>query len=315
MPLTLETSQILPFAGVVLSIAWHAAKRPQYVRGSDLDNLHLFPFTTQILTGLTWLSYAVNQTDVFIYLQNIPTLVTAITITLQYHPYQRKRIRRSHETYIAIVLSLFLVVSVATSVSGYIPPTVSRISLGAMAGLATLVQAAAMLRESIRSFSSDVAPPVIDIAVAILGVLFGGVWTAYGFYGSQDPFVYVSNWAALSILQLIIVSIVTIRHGGLELGWDTEDEENMDDDGTVNRLNRASTISSMGSIKRPRSLNRSGNNRGSYEVEPTVMSSMHQASMMQQQQQQQQQQQRYAYNGGSDEEMGNVEHAGEPGRR
>ncbi|KAJ3317945.1 hypothetical protein HDU76_001001 [Blyttiomyces sp. JEL0837] len=190
------------------------------------------------MTGLAWLNYAVNQHDVFIYLQNIPALIVGFSITLQWHPYLRKRVRRGHETAAVVCLCLITLTTVGTSVSAFINANVSRIALGSLAGASTLVHAVCLLREIVRNVFGEDRPGISDFILAGVGILFGGVWTAYGFYGAQDPFIY---WAGMSILHLLLLAYGAFRNG-MEMGWDSGSED--DDDITVDRLNRASSIAS-----------------------------------------------------------------------
>jgi hypothetical protein len=157
-----------------------------------------------MLTGFAWLNYAMHQRDVFIYLQNIPALIVAFAITLQWHPYLRKRVRRAHELAIVAGFAIVTLATMGTSVSPFINENISRFTLGGLAGVMTLIQAVCMLRENIRSvFSEDAErPPLSQFILALVGILFGGVWTAYGFYGAEDPVIYVSN---------LIVSYYPIR--------------------------------------------------------------------------------------------------------
>ncbi|KAJ3099038.1 hypothetical protein HDU97_003524 [Phlyctochytrium planicorne] len=240
--LTLEASQIVPFVGIVLAIFLYAFRRPNYIEGQQL---YIFPWLMQILMGLAWLGYAVNQHDLFIYLQNIPALITAVAYTLQWHPYLRKKVRRAHSTAVVIGLTVLVLATLGTAVSPYLDPNVPRIGLGALTGLSTLVTAASFLREVIRSVFSDQVPTAMDFALAGLLFLFGGCWTAYGFYGANDPFIYVANmvWVGLAVLTLALLSYGAFRAGGLEMGWDSGSEQG-DDDVTVDRLNRMSSMRS-----------------------------------------------------------------------
>ncbi|KAJ3218374.1 hypothetical protein HDU67_005923 [Dinochytrium kinnereticum] len=257
--LTLEASQIVPFAGVVLSIFLYAFRRPNYVPGQDL---YIFPWLMQILMAYTWLNYATHRKDLFIYLQGIAPLVTSIAYTLQWHPYLRKRVRRAHQTAIIVGLSLIVLTTLGTSVSPFIDSKVSRIALGSLAGVTTLVQAFSMFRETIRSVFSDGVPSAMEFAVWGLALLFGGCWTAYGFYGANDPFIYVGNmvWVVHALLTLALLSYGAFRAGGLEMGFDSGSEQG-DDDVTVDRLNRMSSVrSSYAGSMTGRSLPRSFRN-------------------------------------------------------
>ncbi|KAJ3105871.1 hypothetical protein HDU97_007370 [Phlyctochytrium planicorne] len=217
----------------------------------------------QILLGIAWLNYAFFRKDIFIYLQFLPGLVTGVAFTLQWHPYLRKRVRRAHETVMTIGLTLILLGTVGTSVSPYIDAEVSRYSLGAFAGATTLAYAGSLVRDDFRlAFPVDGnfdRPGTTAFIVNGLGVLFGGAWGAYGFYGAQDPFVYVSNLviAAACILSLLLLAYTAYRSGGLETGWDSQSEDD-DFDAHVQSLNRANTRSSYAGSNRslPRSLSR-----------------------------------------------------------
>ncbi|KAI8839860.1 hypothetical protein BC829DRAFT_447090 [Chytridium lagenaria] len=259
MSLTLETSQIFP--------SW--ALKPVYIPDQPV---FIFPWKIQILFGLAWINYAAYRKDLFIYIQIIPALVTAVIYTLQWHPYLRKRIRRAHETSLTAGLTVLLVATVATSVSPFIDANVSRIGLGAIAGLATLAYAASTIREEIRmAFPTDGIfdrPTVMTFVVTGLGVVYGGAWAAYGFYGAQDPFIYVSFLviAGSAIVSLLLKGYAAYRSGGLETGWDSQSEEE-EFDQHVDRLNRANTRSSYAGSERslPRSLSRRLPPQGAYD--------------------------------------------------
>ncbi|KAJ3213954.1 hypothetical protein HDU67_002262 [Dinochytrium kinnereticum] len=228
----------------------------------------------QILYGLAWLNYAFYRKDLFIYLQIIPGLITGFVYTLQWHPYLRKRVRRAHETTLTIGLTLITVATVATSVSPFINPTVSRIALGALCGATTLAYAGSLVREDVRAaFPTDGGferPGGFAFIVSGLGLLYGGAWAGYGFYGAQDPFVYVCNLviAAASIISLLLLAYTAYRSGGLETGWDSQSEED-EFDMHVDRLNRANTRSSYaGSVRSlPRSLSKRVPSQTGYDVE------------------------------------------------
>ncbi|KAJ3407982.1 hypothetical protein HDV05_005214 [Chytridiales sp. JEL 0842] len=257
MALTLETSQILPFTGIVLSIYWYAAHRPTYIRGVTTE-LNIFPWAMQILAGFTWLNYSMHRNDVFIYLQNIPAFIVGFAVTFQWHPYLRKRTRKAHEMAMVAGLAVITLATMGTSVSPFIPPNVSRLTLGGLAGIMTLIHALAQCREVVRDvFAEDAErPPLSQFVLAGVGILFGGVWTAYGFFGAQDPFIYISNmiWAIYSIIHLSLLAYGAFRSGGLEMGWDTNSDTEAEDNMTVDRINRSSSRGSYASRSLPRSM-------------------------------------------------------------
>ncbi|KAJ3117561.1 hypothetical protein HDU96_006322 [Phlyctochytrium bullatum] len=259
--LTLETSQIVPFFGIVVSIFWFAYKKPVYIPEQEI---HIFPWKMQILYALAWTNYAFFQKDLFVYLQVIPAAVTAFIYTLQWHPYLRKRVRRAHETWLTVGLTLLFVATVATSVSPYIENWIKRLALGAVCGAATLAFVVSCVREDIRlAFPTDGTvterPSAWAFIITGLGIVYGGAWGAYGFYGANDPFVYVCNLliAAACIFGLLTLLYTAWRAGGLETGWDSQSEEE-EFDQHIDRLNRANTRSSYaGSVRSlPRSLSR-----------------------------------------------------------
>ncbi|KAJ3175111.1 hypothetical protein HK101_010758 [Irineochytrium annulatum] len=256
---------VLTLSKPVFSIFWYAAHKPAYSPSSGAD-LRVFPWKVQIIFGLAWLNYAMTQHDIFIYLQTIPALVTAVTFTLQWHPYLRKRVRRTHETFVIVALSVLLIGTVATSVSPYMNAQVAQYALGAIAGLATLGQAGANLAEVWRfcfyATEDNARPPMFDFVLAFVGLLYGGAWTAYGFYGANDYFISIpfAVLALHSVIHLLLLGYAAFRSGGLETGWDSQSEAE-EDDMTVDRLNRANTRSSYaGSIRSmPRSTKSYGN--------------------------------------------------------
>ncbi|KAI8849341.1 hypothetical protein BC829DRAFT_391551 [Chytridium lagenaria] len=256
--LTLDSSQIVPFAGIVLSIFLYAFRRPNYIPDQEL---YIFPWLLQILMSYTWLNYASHQKDLFIYLHAIPALVTGIAYTLQWHPYLRKRVRRAHQTSMIVGFTIILLATLGASVSPFLDQRVGRIGLGALAGATTLVMAVAMLRETVRSVFSEFVPSAMEFAISGLAVLFGGCWTAYGFYGANDPFIYVSNliWVVHALLTLALLSYGAFRAGGLDMGFESGSEAG-DEDMAVDRINR---------IVGNRSMQRSF--RNPYHEEPPVV--------------------------------------------
>ncbi|KAJ3140791.1 hypothetical protein HK101_003471 [Irineochytrium annulatum] len=208
-----------------------------------------------------------NQHDIFIFLQNVPALITAVAFTLQKHPYLRKRTRRSHETFIIASLTVLMLVTVGTSVSPYMNAQVAQYSLGALEGVATLAQAGANLWNTWTLVMSDDRPPAMQFLIAGVGILFGAAWAAYGFYGAQDYFISIPFLvlAVHSIIHLLLLGYAAYRSGGLETGWDSQSEAE-DDDMTVDRLNRANTRSSYaGSVRSmPRSYGGPGNRNSHY---------------------------------------------------
>ncbi|KAJ3090250.1 hypothetical protein HDU96_003488 [Phlyctochytrium bullatum] len=269
--LTLDSSQIVPFAGIVLSIFLYAFRRPNYVPGQEL---FILPWLIQIMMGYTWLNYAFFRKDLFVYLQIIPALVTAVVYTLQWHPYLRKKSRRAHETIIAVGLTLIVLTTLGTSVSPYLEDRIARIGLGTLAGVTVLAQVASMLRETVRSVFSDQIPTAMEFAVAGLAFLNAGCWTAYGFYGASDPFIYVPNivWAAHALITLAFLAYGAFRAGGLDMGFDSASEAG-DDDMTVDRLNRMSSVrgsSYAGSVRDGVSNRSQRSFRNPYHDEPEM---------------------------------------------
>ncbi|KAJ3416552.1 hypothetical protein HDV05_001289 [Chytridiales sp. JEL 0842] len=272
MPVQLETDQIIPYSGIILAVLWYGSRRPIYQpnnpQGSDL---HIFPWVIQILAGLAWLNYAKHTKDVFLFIQNIPALIVAIAVNMKFHPYLRKRYRKSQELVLIGGLCLLTLVTVGTSVSQFIPEGVTRYSLGGLAGLSTLAMAATSLREIIRTAFSDAQPPASHFLTGVLGLLFGGVWVAYGLIGEKpDPIIYISNivWVLFSVLQLGLIGWAGVKNGGFDTETHEvdEDDEDEDDDVMVRRLNRASTVSSFGGG----SLSRRGtrnSHRSSYSMD------------------------------------------------
>jgi protein-S-isoprenylcysteine O-methyltransferase Ste14 len=222
--------------------------------------MHIFPWVIQILAGITWLNYAKYQKDVFLFIANIPALVVAIAVTMKFHPYLRKRIRKSQEMALIVGLTLVTLVTVGTSVSTLIPENVTRYSLGGLAGACTLIMALVSFREIIRVAFGENQPPANQLTTGVLGLLFGGVWVAYGLIGSNpDPFIYVPHilWVIYSVLQILLIGFAGYRQGGFETEtFEIDEEEEEDDDVTVRRLNRASTVSSFGGNS---SMQRRGN--------------------------------------------------------
>ena len=144
------------------------------------------------MTAFTWLNYALFMKDVFLHANMIPALVVGVAVTLQWHPYLRKRDRRNHETVLIVGLSLISMVTLGTSTSININPMVSRIALGILAGLFTLVQVIIMARDVFReTISVDYQPPLVLGIHAIAALIYGGVWTAFGWFGSSDPVIYI----------------------------------------------------------------------------------------------------------------------------
>ncbi|KAJ1549581.1 hypothetical protein HK405_008736 [Cladochytrium tenue] len=284
MGLTIATNQIVPFVGILLSIAWHITKRP--VNQPDIE-LQVLPFLVQIFLGLSFLTYATNQHDVFVYAQHIPTLASAVIITLRFHPYLRKRVRRSHEIISLVGVLVITIVTLAAAISPYEAANAGMYATGAVAAAATLAWAAVTLRESVRIALAitEFSPPVVEFATAALATAHGLVWAAYGYYYASDGFVSLTNLvlAVVGVVQLVLYVFGLFRRGGLDLGWDSDEYPEETDDAIVGRLNRANTLSSIGS--RPRSTHSSSATarRGSsYDMqaigEPTIRGSVQEAS-------------------------------------
>jgi hypothetical protein len=89
----------------------------------------------------------------------------------------------------------------------------------------------------------------MDFLHAILGLFFGGIWASYGYFLVNDGFIYVPHtlWLLQSLVAMGLYGYNAYHTGGLDLGFETS-SDNDDDDFTVDRLNRASTIGSRRSM-------------------------------------------------------------------
>ncbi|KAJ1550825.1 hypothetical protein HK405_015801 [Cladochytrium tenue] len=262
MAVGVETSQILPFAGILLAIAWHITKRP--VNQTDVE-LNVLSFLLQIFAGLAFLAYAANQSDVFVYAQHVPTLASAVTVTLRFHPYLRKRVRRSHEIIALVGVLGVTLAALCSSISPDENPIVGRYVLGAVAAAATLAWAAALLREAARIALSlpdllvTVAPPPVEFASAVLALAHGLTWAAYGYFLATDAFISLPNLllAVVGAAQLALYLYSLLRNGfgpgaGPDDGGYAQDyDDDAADDAIVGRINRARSVASSASKPRP----------------------------------------------------------------
>ena len=216
------------YSKIVLALYWYGANRPSLKQSSYTD-VSIIPWAFQLLSAYAWLNYAslnntLHQSDVFIYLQNIPALIAAISVTLQWHPYLRKKTLKVHEMSLLAGFLLITLLTLGLSVPISINPSISYYALGALAGLFTLIQIILRIKDLFTMVTTNFAqdklnedasvyplrPAARDFVLAAVGILFGGVWAAYGFWGTQqDPFIYVTNLVVSNEKQ--IASIVLIQ--------------------------------------------------------------------------------------------------------
>ncbi|KAI9360330.1 hypothetical protein DFJ73DRAFT_773723 [Zopfochytrium polystomum] len=153
MPLTLESNQILPFVGILLSILFHATLRPRYLPPTtplhtlsvrQQSALSTLPPATQLLFGLSLWTYATTQHDVFLHLQAVPAVAFGALHLLRVHAHVAARRRRAAtEAAMAAALAVLGTVWAATTVSRFNSDSLVRVAAGAVAGAATLAAAGA----------------------------------------------------------------------------------------------------------------------------------------------------------------------------
>ncbi|KAJ3290341.1 hypothetical protein HDU79_003365 [Rhizoclosmatium sp. JEL0117] len=270
MPEQLQLSQIIPFAGIAAQIVFAFTNKPHHVMNPQTmyPEIHVLPWVLQINYGLAYMLYGQTQGDVFLFVNSIPVsyrcfkpfvklgllvtdshcqlkiIMNGLSHSLHWHPFYNKRIRSLHEYMLFFMLLITLITNAATAV--YFKDrnsTVQQIGSGVPVVTWAVVTALSLTIEKWRLLSTS-RPKALEIMSC--GAIFfaGGLWTTYGFWGNTagDWTVCTTGivWLTFSVLHGCMIVYGMFYNGGVEMGWETEEDEDVDL--VVERFNREPTI-------------------------------------------------------------------------
>ncbi|KAJ3064327.1 hypothetical protein HDU98_012256 [Podochytrium sp. JEL0797] len=246
MPQELQLSQIVPFAGIAANLVFNFANKPHHTINPQTlhPEIHVLPWVLQISFGLAYMMYAQNQGDVFLFVQSIPFLMSGLSHTLHWHPFYNKRIRKFHEYLLFISLMIVLITNASTTVYfQHNNTTVQQIGAGIPVVLLAALTTISLALEKWRLLSGS-RPKALEVVAWGAGFLGASLWTAYGFWGINADWVVCTSsimWVLFAIAHGLMIVYGIVYNGGMEMGWETEDDEG-DVDVIVDRFNREPTI-------------------------------------------------------------------------
>jgi len=191
MPQTLVAAQIIPFAGIAVSAFFHSFNKPHYILNAHTQQpeIHILPWVFQIIHAFAYLSYGQLKSDIFLYLQVTPAFLAGLSHSLHWHPFYNKRIRKFHEYLLFFGIALFCAIASGTTVYCSYQGRNMDIATGASGAMVVLsgfLMLGSLIIEKWRLLNTGMKPRAFEAAVGVAGFLYGGLWTAYGFYGIQD---------------------------------------------------------------------------------------------------------------------------------
>ncbi|ORY41400.1 hypothetical protein BCR33DRAFT_719003 [Rhizoclosmatium globosum] len=235
MPEQLQLSQIIPFAGIAAQIVFAFTNKPHHVMNPQTmyPEIHVLPWVLQINYGLAYMLYGQTQGDVFLFVNSIPVNYHEwLSHSLHWHPFYNKRIRSLHEYMLFFMLLITLITNAATAV--YFKDrnsTVQQIGSGVPVVTWAVVTALSLTIEKWRLLSTS-RPKALEIMSC--GAIF--------FAGAGDWTVCTTGivWLTFSVLHGCMIVYGMFYNGGVEMGWETEEDEDVDL--VVERFNREPTI-------------------------------------------------------------------------